>query len=182
MADPSLHSPNVGNYRVGKGIVYFKPEGAPDFIDLGNCPQMSFESNIETLDHFSSREGVRTKDESIVLEKGGTLTLTMEEWTARNLATVLLGTIDEGAVGGPEIEIFATNAVKGEVKFVSTNEVGPKWDFTFYNVSFRPGAAIDLISDEWGSMEAQGDVLVVLTGPNAGKVGIAKITNLDTIT
>lgn len=182
MAEPTLLSPNTGNYIVGKGIVSFKPEGAADFIDLGNCPSMEFTPNIEKLDHFSSREGTKSKDLSIVLEKGGTLVLTMEEWTARNLSIMLLGTIDELAVGGPEVDIFTESAVVGELKFVATNDVGPKWDFHFYNVSFTPSGALNPISDEWGAMEATADVLVSQTAPNVGKFGYAKLTNLDLTT
>lgn len=180
MPEPTLLSPNTGNYLVGKGIVSFKPEGAADFIDLGNCPSLEFTPNIEKLDHFSSREGTKAKDLSIVLTKGGSLVLTMEEWTAQNLAIMLLGSKDELAVGGPEVQIFDQNAVQGELKFTATNDVGPKWDFHFYNVSFTPSGAINPISDEWGSMEATADVLVSQTAPNVGQFGYAKLTNMDT--
>jgi hypothetical protein len=180
MPAPSLNSPNTGNYRVGKGIVTFKAVGDSEFRHLGNVPSLEFTPTIETLAHFSSMEGVKSKDLEIVLEKGGELVLTMEEWTARNLGIMLLGTVDEGAVGGPEIDIFAENAVSGELKFTSTNEVGPKVDLHFFNVSFIPSGSINPISDEFGQMEVTAQVLVAGQDMSwqAGRFGVAKITNL----
>jgi hypothetical protein len=180
MPEPSLNSPNTGNYRVGKGIITFKREGELDFAHMGNAPAIEFTPTIETLEHFSSMEGVRSKDLEIVLEKGGELVLTLEEWTAQNLALALLGSVDEAAPGGPEIDIFSANAVSGELKFTSTNEVGPKWDLHFFNVSFIPSGAINPISDEFGQIEITAQVLVAPADSSAfaGRFGVAKLTNL----
>lgn len=179
MAEPTLLSPNVGNLRIGKGIATFKREGAPEAVHLGNCPSITIEPDMETLDHFSSMAGVRQKDLTVILEKAATLALTMEEFTAHNLSLMVVGGVNELAVGGPEIEIFGTNAIQGEFKFVSTNEIGPKFDVTLYNVSFTPSGQLQLISDEWGDMEVEGQILAANSGPNAGKFGIIKITNLS---
>lgn len=178
MPAPSLLSPNTGNYRVGKGKLEFKREGAMDFVHMGNCTSMEFTPTIEKLEHFSSMEGVKEKDLTVVLSRGGTIKLILEEWTPSNMSIALLGTSDEGAPGGPEVQIFDTDAVNGELKFTSANDVGPQWDFDFYNVSFIPSAALNPISDEWGQIEIDGDVLTSQTAPNQGKFGIAKLKNL----
>ena len=180
MPVPSLDSPNTGNYRVGKGIVTFKREGEVEFRHLGNAPSIEFTPTIETLEHFSSMEGVRSKDIEIVLEKGGDLVLTLEEWTALNLGIAVLGDVNEAAPGGPEVDIFSSNAVNGELKFTSTNEVGPKWDLHFFNVSFIPSGSINPISDEWGQIEVTAKVLVAPADDSAhgGRFGVAKLTNL----
>lgn len=178
---PTLISPNTGNYMIGKGIMEFKKAGDPDFRDMGNAPTLEFTPTLETLDHFSSREGTRTKDLKVTLTRSGTLRIILEEFTPDNLAIALLGTIDEAAVGGPEIEIFSVNSVSGELKFTATNDIGPKWDYHYYNVSFNPSAAFGAMSEEWGQIELEGEVLPAAadhaTAP--GKVGIAKLTNLD---
>lgn len=175
-----LLSPHRDNYRIGKGKLEIKKEGEAEFKHMGNAPEIEFTPVLEQLDHFSAMEGVRAKDMVVVLEKGGTLRLLLEEFTVDNMATALLGDVDMQAAGGPEIDIFSRNAVNAEVKFTSTNEIGPKWDLHFYNVSFIPSSAISLISDEWGNMEVNGEVLVAPTGHDkAGKFGTAKITNLE---
>ena len=173
----SLIAPDTDNYQVGKGIVSFKPEGATEFIDLGNVAEFEYTPNIEKLDHFSSRTGVKTKDRSIVLTRSGELRILMEELTANNLAMLLLGVVDPAAVGGASIDIFAIDSVNGEVKFVATNEVGPRWDLNFYNVEFVPSGSFNPISDEWNQIEITGQVLIASGGVNVGKVGIAKVTN-----
>lgn len=176
---PTLISPNTGNYRVGKGSFWFKQFGAADFRHMGNAPSSDFTPAIERLEHFSSMEGVREKDLSVVVQRSGTLTITLEEWTPANMALALLGTVDEGAVGGPTVQIFDNDAIAGELKFFSNNDIGPRWNFHWYNVSFIPSAALNPISDEWGTIEVQGDVLVSQTVPYVGKFGQAQVTNID---
>ena len=89
----SLIAPDADNYQVGKGIVSFKPDGAADYIDLGNVAELEYTPNIEKLDHYSSRAGTRTKDKSVVQTRSGTLRNLMEELTARNLSMLLIGTV-----------------------------------------------------------------------------------------
>jgi hypothetical protein len=155
----SQNSPNVDNYYIGKGIVYVKLPGDADYVDIGNVPEFEFTPEIEKLDHFSSRAGVRSKDKSVVLEKAATLRMVMEEWTARNLSLALLGAVDNGNPDEVTIDIFSENSIQAAVKFVGTNEVGPKWTFEFPKVEFIPSAALNPISDEWGQIEVTGDVL-----------------------
>jgi hypothetical protein len=181
MTNPTMHSPNVGNLQVGKGIVSFKKTGDSVFRDLGNVTSFVITPDMDTLDHFSSREGVKKKDITIILEKKGTVKLTMEEFTAQNLSIMVLGSFDEDAVGGPEVEIFSSTQVTGELKFVGTNDVGPKITVDLYNVSFSPSGDLEMISDEWNNMEVTADMLVAADGANAGKFGLAKFTNVTEV-
>lgn len=161
MPAPTVNSPNVGNLQVGKGIVSFKKTGDSVFRDLGSVTSLILTPNLTTLEHFSRREGVKKKDLVVVLEKTCTAKMIMEEFTALNLAIMVLGNSDAFAVGGPEVDIFLTTQVTGELKFVGTNDVGPKMTVDLYNVSFTPSGDLQLISDEWNNMEVTADVLVV---------------------
>lgn len=174
----SLIAPDADNYQVGKGIVSFKPDGAADYIDLGNVAELEYTPNIEKLDHYSSRAGTRTKDKSVVQTRSGTLRILMEELTAQNLSMLLMGTVDDAALDGPTIDIMAKDSIHGEVKFVATNDVGPRWDLQFYNVEFSPSGSFNPISDEWNQIEVTGEVLLATSGANIGKVGLAQLTNL----
>jgi hypothetical protein len=176
-----MHSPNVGNLQVGKGIVSFKKTGDSTFRDLGNVTAMTITPTLDTLEHFSSREGVKKKDLIVILDKQAQCKITMEEFTAFNLSIMVLGTVDEGAMGGPTVQIFDTTAVTGELKFVGTNEIGPQITVDLYNVSFTPSGDLNFISDEFNNMEVTADVLVAASGPNAGKFGVAQFTNVTLV-
>lgn len=179
MTSPTLISPNTGNYRIGKGSWWFKREGAADYRHMGNATSGEFTPDITTLDHFSQMGGVKAKDDSVTLTRGGTLKVVLDEWTPANMAIALLGTVDEGASGGPTVELLDTDAVKGALKFLSNNDIGPRWNFFYHNVSFVPKNALNVISDEYGQIEIDGELLVSQTAPYVGKYGYAQLTNLD---
>lgn len=155
----SLQSPNTDNYYVGKGIVSMKLPTDADWVDIGNVPEFEYTPNIDKLDHFSSRAGVRSKDRTIVREKSAQIRMIMEEWTARNLALVLMGAVNDTDPGNTTIEIYSQNTISCQLRFAGTNEVGPKWSFEFPKVEFTPSSSINPISDEWGQIEVTGDVL-----------------------
>lgn len=180
MPSPTLLSPNTGNLYIGKGALSFKKSGDAGYRHMGNCASIEFTPSNEKLDHFSSLEGVRSKDYSIVIQKGGAIKIVMEEHTAANLQLMLLGTVDEDAIGGPTIQIFDQNTIDGELTFVGANDIGPKLTAFFHNVSFSPSGALSFLSDEWGQMEATAEVLVAGSlHEHAGEFGYVKITNLS---
>jgi hypothetical protein len=157
----SHQSPDIRNYYIGKGIVSVMLDGESTFRDVGNVTTFEFTPAIDKLDHFSSREGVKTKDRTVVLTKSGTLKMVMEEWTAENFAMALIGLQSVNSSGQDEIDIFSEEQVSCKVKFVGTNDVGPKWTMIFNRVDFIPSAAINPISDEWGQLEISGDAATV---------------------
>lgn len=136
------------------------------FRDLGNVPEFEFTPEIERLDHFSSRTGIRSKDKSVVLEKGGTLRIVMEELTADNLALALMGAVSTNTAGEKEIDLMSEDVIAAKVKFVGTNLVGRIATWIFERVEFAASAATNPISDEFMQFEVSGEVLAV-----AGKFG-----------
>ena len=79
----SLTSPNIGNYYIGKGEVSIKLLGESQYTAVGNCPTFEFTAKVTQLDHYSSMTGVKVKDFTAVTEISGTLTMVLEEFTAR---------------------------------------------------------------------------------------------------
>jgi hypothetical protein len=150
-------SPSTSNYYLGKGVVSFRPTADSVFRDLGDVQEMTITLTVERLDHFSQRSGVRNKDKSVILEKGGTVSLRAHEWSEENLKLALLG--DENSDG--DIEIFAVNAIEGELKFVSGNEIGPTFTLVLDNVSFVPGEGLSFVGDDWGDINLSGEILSV---------------------
>lgn len=148
-------SPNPLNYFIGKGTLSFTPSGGSP-RDLGNAPEVEITPEIERLDHFSSRAGVRSKDRSVVLEKTLTCRIVLDEITAENLGMLLLGSeVTDGS-----FEIFAVSEITGSLTFTGTNDVGNKITVSMPSVSFGPSGSLSLISDEWGQIELTADVLL----------------------
>ena len=152
-------SPSTENYYVGKGKISFKAVGSATFRDLGNVSSLETSPNLTTLEHFSSREGVKKKDMEVVTEKKMTVTMVMDEWTADNLAMMLLGDVSTDVDGNKVIDIFSRNTFEGELKYEGTNEIGPQMDIDLFRVVFKPGKSLNPISDEWGNIEIEGEAL-----------------------
>lgn len=154
-------SPDTRNYQVGKGKLSFKKEGEAEFRLLGNVAEFELEFEVEDLEHFSAMEGLRTKDLVVAIELSAVARMVMEEFTADNLAIALLGETSENSEGSTQITIGVASLVKGELKFEATNKVGPKWDYHFPSVSFKPAGAISPISDEWNQLTVEGEIQAV---------------------
>jgi hypothetical protein len=171
-------SPNPDHYQVGKGIVSFKPRGQLTFIDLGEVSELEFTPAIKKLEHFSSRGGFRSKDRSVAIERGGKLRVLMDEITSFNLSMLMMGTVG-GTAGTPTVDILTQDSIAGDLKFVATNEIGPRWDAIFYNVEFTPSGSFNAISEEWNEIEVEGEVLVApVDHPTApGKFGLFTLQN-----
>jgi hypothetical protein len=120
--------------------------------DLGNCPKFSFKPEIETLEHFSSRQGVKTRDQQIVTALKGALTVELDEITPENLQFALLGTMT-GAAGARVVKVFANAQVTGEVKLVQTNSIGRRFELKFGHVQVMPDQEIDFIGDDYSTIQ-----------------------------
>jgi len=170
----SLLSPNIGNYYVGKGILSIKLLGEDAYVDCGNVPMFEFESKVTQLDHFSSRTGVRIKDFTAVIEIAGSLTMQMEEFTARNMGFAMLGLPTGGPSPTPDaIDVFSNPVIFGSVKFVGTNDIGPQYTATFPLVKLSPSKALSLIGNTWGTIDLTGDVLYDQVNQTFGTLSVS---------
>ncbi len=154
-------SPDVLNYYIGKGVVSIKLDGEGSFRNIGNVPELELTPVIEKLDHFSSTGGIKTKDRSVATTVGGTLRIVLDEITSQNLSLALVGAHDTNSASDLEIDILSLSELKGAVNFVGSNDVGQQLDFSLLSVDFSAGAAVNLISDEWGQIEITGELLSV---------------------
>lgn len=176
----SLTSPDTGNLYVGKGIVSFWADGDSDWRDVGEVREAELTLEIEELEHFTQRSGTRSKDLTIVLEKGGNVRFIMEEFTPENMKLYMIGgVIDENAQGGPIFDIMAGDALAGKWKFVGTNDVGPNWTIILDSVRIVPQGSINLITEEWGGIEVTAEMLL---SQSTGKFGTAQLRNLPSET
>lgn len=160
MVAPTFASPNIGNYYIGRGFLSIKIQGESVFKDCGNCTAFEFQAQPTLLPHFSSRVGVRKKDLIVVTELSATLKMSLEEFTARNMAMYMLATQPPQS-GNFEIDMFTQPLIYAAIQFTGTNDVGPKWSMTFPSVTISPQNAVQMISNgsgEWGKIDLQADV------------------------
>lgn len=84
------------NYTLGRGKVYFSRflEGTQTpagFFYIGNTPEFNLTIESEVLDHFSSDEGIREKDDSIPLQVNRTGSMITDNIAPRNVALFFFG-------------------------------------------------------------------------------------------
>jgi len=149
-------SPNKGNIMIGKGFMLFRPEDETLFYHLGNCPTIEVTPKVTSLEHFDAMQGTKEKDLDIVTERAMDVKINMEEFTKRNLAMLLMGTIDDTDPDKPKVNIFARDSLTGELRYYAANDKGPRWYMTLLSVTFKPSGSFSPISEGFASMEVTG--------------------------
>jgi hypothetical protein len=149
----------VSNYHIGKGIVTFQESGVTGPIDLGNAPSFVYTPNVEKKEHFSSREGVKTKDFTAITQVAATIKLTLDEITAENLAYFALGTLGTDTSGNTIITAMSKTEFVGDILVTGTNDIGQQVDFTA-TVKFVPSGDFNFITDgdDFTTIELEAEV------------------------
>lgn len=84
--------------------------GAPlGFEEVGNVPDLSVSVSVTKFEHKESQTGNRAVDLSLVQEKQGTFSMTLESLTASNLAMAFWGTttpVVAGSVTGESVTVY----------------------------------------------------------------------------
>lgn len=86
------------DYVLGRGKFFFDPflpntKTKTGERYLGNTTEFNINVESETLDHFNSDEGVRTKDDSTILELNRSGNVITDNMAAENVALFLLGDV-----------------------------------------------------------------------------------------
>lgn len=126
--------PNTSHYQVG-GIKIILGG-----LDLGNVAGFGIDpSNVEVLQHFSSRTGARKVDRQVVVQKRMTFRATLDEHQADLYAKYFMG-----AAKTSDRVLPLTNPL-AETNCVITylNESGTIWTYSHTKVTVRPAAAMD---------------------------------------
>lgn len=108
----------VKNYTLGRGKLFFArflpntktPDG---FLYFGNTPEFSLTIESEELDHFSSDEGVKEKDDGVTLQITRTGSLTTDNISPDNIALFFFG---DTAVVTTASAVGATYTIEGVKK------------------------------------------------------------------
>ena len=160
---PTPASPSIYNYSVNKATVTF--EATP----LGNCPEIELTPENTQLDHISSMAGIGSVDRTVVTQQKLSIRIVMDEWSEHNVRLAIMGP------ASGTINIFSEPEREGELVITGTNDVGQQFTWTLPSVSFLPTGSINLISEEWATMEVTGTVNAI-----AGVFGTVSNTGGET--
>lgn len=91
----------MGNQTLGRGKIYFselKTDGITPkgYRWLGNCSALNLTITNQKLDHFTSYEGIRQKDQTVILETDASGSITTDEISTENMALYFFG--EEGVI------------------------------------------------------------------------------------
>lgn len=164
-------SPSVDNLSLLTGIVYGKRIGVDnDYVDLGEVSAFTTSFTPDKLDYFSKRgPAARSKVKSVVREKTITLSMTMNEFTARQLQMFMMGgDIETNSDGDAEFDLGAADEQLYQIKYVGTNEIGNQVEVELLRVDMAPNGELNLLPDEWGEIPVQGEVLYDSTAAKYG--------------
>lgn len=156
-------SPNTDNYTLGKGVVFFDQliSGAyQGERDLGNAPAFTFNIALETLEHYSSRGGLKAKDKEIISQITPGLAFTLDEVNKENMALLTLGdtTTETQALGSVEGEVVAAPAI-----------LGNRVDLTYrgvisWNLPYDTGTVIFVVGETVSGAGGATGVVTAVTG------------------
>lgn len=127
--------PNTSDIVLGRGAIHAavinsttgKPGG---FRHLGNCTAFNLTMETETLEHQSSRTGVRSVDREVILSQKAGVSITLDENSYQNLALWLSGTSTAGETNPATGATFADyeisdNALEG-YSYLLTDDNGDR--------------------------------------------------------
>lgn len=91
-----MSTPNVENYTLGRGMLYWDPWDSTNLRyegerALGNAPEISINMNATFLDHYSSMSGFKAKDKTIVNELAPQITFSLDELVSDNWQMLVFG-------------------------------------------------------------------------------------------
>lgn len=182
----ALNTNATPNYTLGRGKVYFarftSGQVPGPFRYIGNTPEFNLTIELETLDHFSSDEGIREKDNSVPLEVTRTGSLICDDINAENVALFFFGstqTLTQVAATG-QSENF--NDVNPEDVFqlglTLNNRVGTR-GVSAITVTSNPAGTTYVLGTDYSVDADRGMIAIMRGGAIAAGSDITVNFNID---
>jgi hypothetical protein len=119
----------TSDYTLGKGVVTFNKKESTGIykgeVDLGNCPEFTFNIALEKLEHYSSRGGLRAKDAEIISQITPTISFTLDEITPQNMALLTLADQEDVTQVAASITAEAHTAYLGKMIALDNRMIDP---------------------------------------------------------
>lgn len=97
MAGPNTTGvPKTEDYNLGRGVLYFAELDSTTqrpiaYRDLGNSPDFKISIDLESLEHQSSRQGLKVVDKQVVISQKCSVTFSLDEVNHENLSAFFSG-------------------------------------------------------------------------------------------
>ncbi|MCK5307026.1 MAG: hypothetical protein KAJ73_00305 [Zetaproteobacteria bacterium] len=172
-------------YYSGQGSLYVAErdvDGSPKaMIPVGNVPNLEVSIEVTKFEHKESETGQRAVDLSIIQEKKGTLTMTLENINAYNLAMAFWGqsVINAAAVAQAQV-VTAYLGYKTKLALPAVSTVLVTDDATKI-IDYEFGTAVDdLVNSLNGWIdEANGSMHIFTDAEQTTRGAAANITDLE---
>lgn len=160
---------NIGNQTLGRGKVYFSLFKTGSYVPagfryIGNTPSFNLTIDNQKLEHFSSDEGIRKKDKSIVLETTQTGSLACDDIQLENLALFFFG--EHGTVAqtaqAAVVETIA-DVQPGLMYQLGTSDANPTGVRSISNVVVKVGAAVKAVDTDY-TVDAELGLITIVKG------------------
>lgn len=180
-----MSTPNVENYVLGRGSLYWAPfdeltSSYKGERHLGNATEVSLTANVTRLDHFSSMSGLKSKDKSAVSQIAPQLSFTLEEFESENWKMLVYGTSEDVAqAAADEVSVTIASPEVGRYYELGKLSIQTK-RVTIGTVTGGPFQANETITG--GTSTATAKVLAVGTGYLLVSVLSGTFTAAETIT
>ncbi len=173
------------NYTLGRGRLFFDRFSAAQIAAgitastmgegerfFGNVPSIAMTSAEETLDHFSSTGGIRTKDDSVTLQLDRTGSFTTDNIDIQNLALLFLSdapaTVTQSSVTAATYTITA--AKRGRFYQIGATSVLPTGVRKVSNILVHKGAGFSTLVAASGNYEVDEDLGRVYVLPTSADI------------
>ena len=148
---------DVENTTLGRGDLYFMPEGASGYDFIGNTPSFGLTVNTEYLKHFNSGRGVKTQDRETPVQTDYAGSFMTDNVTPKNLANYFQGDTATIAVAGAVavVETFVSVVKQGRY-FVAKKNIA--------TVIVKVGVTAKVLGTDYEVDAARGMVTVLEAG------------------
>ena len=173
MAGPNTTGkPQTSDYNLGRGVLYFAPidtaTGQPKgYRDLGNCPEFSINIEVETLEHQSSRQGLRVTDKEVIISQTLNLSFSLDEINHENLALVTSGAkgtstnVTEAGFGQYTM-VAAADVEKGRWYDIKNSSNGRAYDVQSAELTVEDTSAVSFVlNTDYELDTTQGRILLL---------------------
>lgn len=130
-------------YTIGKGSMYFQPDGEVAFRLFGNAPSLTFTQAIEELKHFSSREGTKKVDKTAITAQELSGKFALDDMKYHNRQLFFMSTAPSDESQSPAVGATATITVGVTTQKAGVYEIG------YFNISnlvvSAPGGSPDYV-------------------------------------
>lgn len=177
MVDANIRAHDARNYQLpGRVSLWFRKKGSTndaDWRELGNVIDPTLAPQIERLDHFTQRRGVRAKDRSLVSSRSAQLNFSIDEINLHNLQFAF-GNIDAPTDSTVDVNDSKVKANPGSGGTINLGEL----DIEDGSVVVRNTVLEDEVTYTAGvdySIDIATGIITILAGALASSVDVPEI-------